>query len=261
MKTIKSFFVSILLFIENLLLVPKTNLPAVQKNMAKVKLSALVSEMRGKLNGSVFSRNRGGAYLRTKVTPLNPQTSYQVAVRALLTQFAQAWRGLTQTQRDAWSHSVNNWSTTDVFGDVQNPTGNTLYTRLNINIVNAGGSAISTPPSPVGAAALATLSVTATFTGDVFTAAFTPDPVPAGHAMVVEATPMLSPGISNANSQFRQIANVAAATNSPEDLFSAYTAKFGSLIAGQRVFIRAKLVNLNTGEKSQTLVATAIVGA
>ena len=63
--------------------------------MAKIKLSAIVSEMRGKLNGSVFSKNRGGAYIRTKVTPVNPQSLAQGLVRATLTNLSQAWRGLT----------------------------------------------------------------------------------------------------------------------------------------------------------------------
>ena len=101
--------------------------------MAKVKFSALISEMRNKLNGSVFARNRGGAYLRTKVTPTNPMTIAQVQARSLLTSFSQAWRGLTEDQRQAWLSVVDQWSRTDVFGDVVNPSGSTLYIRLNIN--------------------------------------------------------------------------------------------------------------------------------
>ena len=49
--------------------------------MAKVLFSALISDMRNKLNGSVFAKNRGGSYLRTKVTPVNPQTVAQVHKR------------------------------------------------------------------------------------------------------------------------------------------------------------------------------------
>lgn len=229
--------------------------------MAKVKFSALISEMRNKLNGSVFSRNRGGNYLRNKVTPLNPQTAAQVAARALLTQFSQGWRALTDAQRQAWSAAVANWSTTDVFGDVINPTGNTLYTRLNINIANAGGSAISTPPTPIGVEALTDLSIDAAVTGDTFDVTFAPTPVPADHALYVESTPMLSTGISNANSKFRAIGVQAAAATSPADMFAAQTAKFGALIEGQKVFVRAKLIRLSTGEVSQRLVGFSTVGA
>jgi len=229
--------------------------------MAKVKFSALISGMSGKLNGSVFARNAGGDYLRTKVTPVNPQTSYQVLARARLAGFSQGWRSLTQSQRQAWSNAVANWSTTDVFGDVQNPKGNTLYTRLNINIANAGGSPIVLPPAPVGVTALTDLSLTATVTGNVFSLVFAPAAVPADHTLYVESTGSLSPGVNNANSEFRTIGTVAAAGTSPADLFTEYNAKFGALVAGQKVFVRAKLIHTLTGEVSQRLVASAIIGA
>src|SRR3546814_3353017 len=51
--------------------------------ISKVKFGALMTDARGKLGGHVFSKNRAGSYLRTKVTPVNQQTSYQTSVRAL----------------------------------------------------------------------------------------------------------------------------------------------------------------------------------
>jgi len=229
--------------------------------MAKVKFSALISEMRNKLNGSVFARNRGGNYLRTKVTPVNPQTIAQVIARARLTQFAQAWRGLTETQRESWRSVVNQWATTDVFGDVVNPSGNALFNRLNINVQIAGGAVLNTPPTPTGAAALTSLSLSAAVTGPAFDVEFTPDPVPADHVMFLESTPNLSPGISNASNRFRRIATVAAAQASPYDAAADQAAKFGALVEGQKVFVRAKFINSLTGEVSQRLSAKAIVVA
>lgn len=229
--------------------------------MAKVKFHVIVSEMRNKLNGSVFARNRGGAYVRTKVTPLNPQTSAQVGARSLLTNLAQAFRSLTQEQITAWNNATSQWAGTDVFGDVVNPTGLALYVRLNANISLAGGTGITTPPSPVGSAALETLSLTAAVALDQFEVAYTPASVPADHTMYVESTQMLSPGINNANSRFRFIGTVAAAAASPADLFTAQTTKFGALVEGQKVFVRAKFINKLTGETSLALKASDIVGA
>lgn len=228
--------------------------------MAKVKFSALISEMRNKLNGSVFARNRGGAYLRTKVTPTNPGSIYQVEARSLLTSYAQSWRSLTEEQRTAWNSVVDQWSTTDVFGDVVNPSGSTLYIRLNINISLANGTPLLIPPTPVGADALTALSIAADQSATTFDVTFAPT-VPAGHVMYLEATPMLSPGISNANAKFRNIATAAAATTSPYAAGAFYTAKFGSIVAGQKVFARAKFINAATGEVSQKLVASTIVVA
>lgn len=229
--------------------------------MAKVKFSALISEMRNKLNGSVFARNRGGAYLRTKVTPLNPQTAAQVAARSLLASFSQSWRSLTEAQRNAWNAVVDQWSTTDVFGDVVNPSGSTLYTRLNINVSLAGGTALIAPPTPIGADALPDLLVTAGVTAAEILVDSDLGTVPVGHALVIEATPMLSPGISNAKSKFRFVETVPAAGSFAVDIITAYTAKFGGLVAGQKLFVRAKLIVLATGERSQSLVASCIVAA
>lgn len=227
--------------------------------MAKVKFSALISEMRNKLNGSVFSRNRGGAYLRNKVTPLNPQTAAQVEARSLLAQFSQSWRALTQVQRDAWSAAVSNWTTTDVFGDSVKPTGATLYIRLNINISIAGGTAISTPPAPIGVTALSLIEVEAAGPTNTVIVDFNPAFVPADVAMIIEATPCLSPGISNANSQFRVVEVLEPGDSSPATISAAYLAKFGTIVAGQKMFVRAKMVSRTTGETSQKLVASAIV--
>ena len=228
--------------------------------MAKVKFSALIAEMRNKLNGSVFARNRGGAYLRTKVTPTNPQTIYQVAARSLLTTYSQAWRSLTEAQRQAWNAVVDQWATTDVFGDIVNPSGSTLYIRLNINVSLAGGVALSNPPTPTGADALTALSLAASEGGGSVDVTFAPT-VPADHVMYLEGTPQLSPGISNANSKFRNISTLAAAETSPYDAGAEYITKFGSLIEGQKMFVRAKFINGLTGEVSQKLVASTIVAA
>lgn len=229
--------------------------------MAKVKYSALMSDMRGKLNGSVASRNRAGAYLRTKVTPSNPQTVAQVQARSLLATFSQKWKTLTEEQRLAWSGVVDQWSKTNVFGDVVNPTGNTLFTRLNININLAGGAQINVPPLPLGAPALTSIGLDAAFTGQAMQLNFAATPVPAGMAMYVEATPMMSAGIYNAKAKFRHVVTLPATTADGEDIADAYTAKFGALVAGQKVFVRAKMIRIATGETSQVLSAYTIVGA
>ena len=229
--------------------------------MAKIKMTAIVADMRNKLNGSVFSRNRGGAYIRTKVTPVNPQTAAQVGARSLLTSLAQGFRSLTQAQISAWNASTSSWTSTDVFGDAIVPTGLALYVRLNANIANAGGTAIVNPPLPTGAEALTAISLACDDSSSSFIVTFSPAAVPADHGMYVEATAPMSPGINNANSKFRFIALVAPAAVSPQTLSSAYTTKFGDFAVGQKVFVRAKFINKLTGEMSLSLRASTIVVA
>ena len=118
--------------------------------MAKLKFGMIVTDMRGKLGGHVFSKNRSGAYSRTKVTPVNPQTASQTAVRSLFAQISQGWSGLTQANRDSFNGRVADYSKTDVFGDLKNPSGKALYQRLNQNLGISNQSLITVAPSPVG---------------------------------------------------------------------------------------------------------------
>lgn len=229
--------------------------------MAKIKLSAIVSEMRGKLNGSVFSKNRGGAYVRTKVTPVNPSTVAQGSVRAALTSFSQGWRALTQAQRDAWNSAVANWATTDIFGDIKNPSGINLYNKLNLNLFNAGQSAIATPPLPASVGFFDSLTLTAAAGTPALSAAFTATGLAAGQTVIVEATPMLSPGINNAKSKFRKISTFAGGTASPANILAAYTGKFGALVAGQKIIVRLKAIDDTTGTAGQYTSAEVIIAA
>lgn len=92
----------------------------------KIKFGALVTDGRGKLGGHVASKNRSGNYLRTKVTPSNPQTAAQQATRAVLGSLSTAWSGLTLAQRNSFNSAVGDWSGTNIFGDIKNPTGKNL---------------------------------------------------------------------------------------------------------------------------------------
>lgn len=227
----------------------------------KIKFGAAVVDGRGKLGGHVFSKNRGGAYMRTKVTPSNPQTSFQVAQRALLASISQAWRALTEAQRLAWNSAVAGYATTNVFGDIINPTGANLHTRLNINTSLVGGSTLVLPPSPTGIATPYDVTISADASTPEMLLNFGLATVPVGTELVVEATGQMSPGIYNANNQFRVIGTLAAGTATDEDISALYIAKFGGLTVGKKLFVRVKLISKTTGEVSQSLKASTIVVA
>ena len=226
----------------------------------KMKWGALVTDGRGKIGGHVASKNRAGAYLRTKVTPVNPQTTYQSIVRSVFTTLSQGWRSLTSAQILAWNSAVSNFSTTDIFGDLKNPTGKNLYQKLNTNLVGAGQSVISTPPLPVGAGAGATPTLTATASGGVISIAFSPSPVPTGTAFKIEMTPPMSASKSFVKNDFRVVHYLAAAATSPYVGTSVYAARFGSFSAGQRIWVKITPVNIVTGEMGEPKISHADAG-
>jgi|GEM_PF-750190 len=215
--------------------------------MAKVLYGEMISDLRGKINGTVHARNRGGAYMRTKVTPVNPNSPAQSAVRNRLTGRAQAWRGLTQLQRDAWNSAVSNFQKTNIFGQLRTPSGINLYNRLNINLVNIGIAVITEPPLPESIESITSLSVVADDSANSVIVTFGPAITPVSK-IIIEATEPLSAGVSFAKSQFRQIGVITSADVSPFDASALYAGKFGSTpVAGSKIFVRVTVVAVASG--------------
>lgn len=229
--------------------------------MAKIKFGMMMTDARGKLGGQVFSKNRSGAYTRTKVTPVNPQSSAQQLVRNRLTAFSQGFRSLTESQINSWNSAVQDFQTTDIFGDLKKPTGLNLYVKLNANIDQVGGTAIDTPPNignPDNSPMVITAASATVVGGGAVTVTFAPTPVPADNAVVIYATRPLSAGKNYVKNEFREIAVVDEAGTSPFTATTAYTNKFGAVAQGQKVFFRLVPINKLSGIQGAPIEASAI---
>lgn len=214
--------------------------------MAKIKFSMIVSDMRNKLNGSVFSKNRAGSYVRNKVTPVNPQTSFQTAVRGALTAASQSWRTLTQAQRDAWNTAVQNFTKTDIFGDIKTPSGINLYNALYLNANTISAVPLTSPPPLSSSPEVPDVALTADSAPQTFTITSSLGAVPAGADWVVFATSNQSAGREFVKNQYRVITVLAGGTALPYAGIADYTAKFGALVAGAKVGMMVKAIDNTT---------------
>jgi len=225
----------------------------------KIKFGAIITDGRNKIGGHVVSKNRAGNYMKTKSVPTNPNTSFQSEVRANVTQLSQQWRTLSDEQRSAWIAAVADFKKTDIFGDLKTPSGFNLFMRLNLNLLNAGASLISQPPADLTVTPLTSLSVSSIAAGGDKLLAFLPSPVPVGYALVVAASPSMSPGRSFSKTFVNKIVVAPAGTLLEVDMDVSYLAKYGEPVFGKRVFFSAFLVNLTSGLTSASLSASAIV--
>lgn len=116
--------------------------------MPKIKLSGLISDIKGKANGSVFARNSGGLYYRNNPSGGGQKTNTWALAKAKLSSLSGKWRHLTQDQRIAWNNAVSNFSTVGAFGDERIPSGYELFMRLNGSLVNIGKPINTVPPVP-----------------------------------------------------------------------------------------------------------------
>ena len=224
-------------------------------------MTAIVADIRNKLNGSVFSKNRYGAYVRTKVTPINPRSAAQVAQRSSFSANAQAWRGLTEAQRLSWAAAAPNFPVTDIFGNPKILSPSALYSKLNGNLATIGVAAIASAPALIAVPSATDLSTSADNSTGVVNIGFEPDPVPANFKLVVRCTGNIGTGQSFVKNKFRIIAVLPAATASPALISTGFADKFGVPVTGQKIFVEAYLVSMISGQAGIASQVSAIVVA
>jgi hypothetical protein len=213
----------------------------------KIKFGAIVVAGSGKIGGHVASKNRGGAYLRTKVTPTNPNSPAQAGARALLASLSTGWSELTEAQRDSWNGAVKDYATTDIFGDIKNPSGINLYVKLNANLLGSGQSALTSAPAKVEIP----FSLISTVTFDNSTPASSAITFAGaeldGEVLQIRATPVVSAGTSFVKNLFRDIVYSTGASGAAA-YGTEYVAKFGTPSIGQIFFISVAVITA-TGQK------------
>jgi len=143
---------------------------------------------------------------------------------------------------------------TDSLGQSYTLTGFQAFCSVNNVLLTMGNAVVSDAPALVTPSALTTSTIT--LTAAAASVAYTPTPLVAGARLFTFMSPQRSAGRSF-EGDFRLIAVSAAAAASPANVFSAYQAKFGTPIVGNRVFF--SLTVALGGFESGPLVTSAVV--
>lgn len=110
--------------------------------------SLIISRGSGSVGGLTFSHNKGGQYIRARVTPTDPATAFQNVIRAAAAGLVNFWNDvLTQIERDAWAVYATNTPLLDTFGEPRTVTGLNMYVRGNVSRIQAGLPRQDTAPT------------------------------------------------------------------------------------------------------------------
>lgn len=187
------------------------------------------------------SHNAFGQYTRNRRKPVNPNTSHQSVVRNLLSTLAKAWKGLTDAQRAGWKGLALQVPRTDSLGQTIHLSGFQEYISLNSKRGNFGDSTLSDPPA--SPAVVDTISnVSLVHSGTNLNLSFTSSGTLAGQRLGVFASPLKSAGTGFTN-DLRLIEVTGIAPTSPLQIGANYTARFGGLTTGDRVFVGVESYN------------------
>lgn len=113
--------------------------------------SQIFTQASGSVGGLTFSHNRGGMYTRARSIPTNPGTTFQEAVRAIVSQLSVAWfQALTEAQREAWENYATVTPIVSKVGDPLTLSGHQMYIRSNTPRVQAGFTRLDAGPAVQG---------------------------------------------------------------------------------------------------------------
>lgn len=102
--------------------------------MPQIKFSGLVTAMKGKAGGSIFSQNKQGAYFRNNRWGGGRKSQRWDAAKVKLAALSNSWRLLTSEQREAWQAAGADYPMLNKFKDEYIPSGYQLYMSLNGNL-------------------------------------------------------------------------------------------------------------------------------
>ncbi len=235
--------------------------------MAKIKFGAIVTDIRGSIDSVTYSKSRYGAYARKKVTPVNPNTAKQSAIRALFGAASSLFRSLGAGVVNAWNDVAPQYSRANIFGDNLPLSGQSLFTKLKTQLSALGISSDPIPmspqtvPSPDAFEVLVDQSASTMQFKDTTTTT-------ANQVFAIYASAPASAGKSFfSRSEMRLIKVIAASTAGAETaIYSDYAAVFGPVltapsIVGQKIRFQAKMVNVPNGQAGVESHFDAIIAA
>jgi len=221
--------------------------------MGKVKFSGAISEIRNKVGGVIYSRNRYGAYTRNYAFPLTSPTSYQLSQQAIFASVGVVWKTLTDSQRSAWRTVAASLKKTDIFSNQYSSTGYNFFMQLNNERVLVGQSVLSDPPVLSALPLFGGLTVVLNTGTSSFLFSLAFSNLTSNDAIVIRTTDNDSQGATFFKNMYRVIAVVSDATTMPYNAYSDFITRFSSFNNGMRIGCQIYSVNKITGLRSQPL--------
>lgn len=223
--------------------------------MANLTFGNGITDARGSVGGTTFSRNASGAFARARVKGINPQTERQTVRR---TQFA----GVSSLAKTLPATIINNWRTfaaqftlINKNGQPFTPSWLMMFQSVNSNLQRLGIDAVTLSPlSTAGPTSGVSFNPAPTTRSAISIAGQLTElrleetlVAPAGsqELAVISATRPQRQSLGLTSRQMVDLPGVFEVSNQfPLTLTETYTSVFGTgAIAGDRIFLSIKSIN------------------
>ena len=113
--------------------------------MPQIKFSGLVTAMKGKAGGSIFSQNKQGAYFRNNKWGGGRKSPRWNRAKNRLDSLSNSWRLLSDEQRQAWQDAAINFPFENKFKESYIGSGYQVYMSLNGSLLAQNLPLLSVP--------------------------------------------------------------------------------------------------------------------
>lgn len=110
--------------------------------MARIRYGSIVTEIRGKMSGSCFSKCRSGYTMSNVPIPSVSTSQFNYNAKQAMQYLAATWQGLSAAQRLAWSSQAGLTTFYNSLNEPYNPTGYQLFCGINNRLARYNNSAI-----------------------------------------------------------------------------------------------------------------------
>ena len=213
--------------------------------MALVLPSALISDIRGQIGGSVFQGSNAGLIIRNNTTPINKKSSSQIRNRNFMQIILTQWTVLTQTQRDTWSNFVQYTKTKQKNFSNQFISGQQLFILINNYRLNYDLSILQTPQ--FNKCDIQPITLTTSSDGITLTITASRALVPTDEFIILFMTIRLRNSINNPGTLYKLL-NFATVAGPAINVTTSYLNVFGRVPQpGETIFFKYTNASKNTG--------------
>ena len=224
--------------------------------MALIKLGALVTQISGKVGGQTFGTGPSGSYLKNSGTPRKAITLLQQSKMQRMSTSAQAWRSLTDEQREVYRSASSSYPYLNRVGETKYLSGFAIFTKLRNNLLNIG---VTPTPEPLPLFSFPPLiGASLSEAAGVFTISTTSGNDVAATYRLFCSRPA-SQGVTNGYQNKYFIQNVTyTELGAGLDVTESLEAKFGALPDGSRMYWRLDGINTSNGQTLKNMASGSV---
>lgn len=228
--------------------------------MAFVTLSGLISDLKGKLNGSYFQSKKGGVTINNINSRNKSKGSSGFSVarqKSRVSWVSRAWAAITVAEQASWNSAASTMTRVNKNGITYTPSGYQIFCEQNLNLVSVGSAVITGYEADFTVIDMSYITIDAT-SDTVIT--YINDQTTSGEDMyLIYATAPQSRGVKSPKSAYRLI-DMQDGTVATITINAAYISEFGVLPAGYTIFFKVKAVNTSSGRVEGSKLTKADAG-